>query len=89
MRTSRYRRGTLAVITGLLCLAVLASSGSAFAQAATGPLRVHPTNPRYFANAQGTAVYLTGSHTWGAMHDLWTSTYAPFDWNQHVAGGES
>ena len=30
---------------------------------ATGPLRVHPTNPRYFTDGSGKAIYLTGSHT--------------------------
>ena len=29
-----------------------------------GPLRVHPTNPRYFSDGSGKAVYLTRSHTW-------------------------
>jgi hypothetical protein len=30
--------------------------------AATGPLRVHPTNPRYFTDGSEKAIYLTGSH---------------------------
>jgi hypothetical protein len=30
--------------------------------AATGPLRVHPTNPRYFTDGSGKAIYLTGAH---------------------------
>ncbi|MEX2141363.1 MAG: DUF6298 domain-containing protein [Pirellulales bacterium] len=40
-----------------------------------GPLRVHPTNARYFmdgtknANGSLTAVYLTGSHTWANLID--------------------
>lgn len=29
-----------------------------------GPLRVHPTNPRYFTDDTGRAIYLTGSHYW-------------------------
>jgi hypothetical protein len=29
---------------------------------AAGPLRVHPTNPRYFTDGSGRVVYLTGSH---------------------------
>ena len=29
-----------------------------------GPLRVHPANGRYFTDASGRAIYLTGSHTW-------------------------
>lgn len=43
---------------------------------AAGPLRVHPTNPRYFTdgtqNTDGTfrAVYLTGAHTWASLADM-------------------
>lgn len=46
------------------------------AQAARGPLRVHPVNPRYFTDgtklADGSlkAVYLTGSHTWNNLVDM-------------------
>jgi uncharacterized protein DUF6298/collagenase-like protein with putative collagen-binding domain len=29
---------------------------------ATGPLRVHPTNPRYFTDGSLKAIYMTGSH---------------------------
>jgi len=36
---------------------------------AMGPLRVHPRNPRYFADGGGRAVYLTGSHTWSNLQD--------------------
>jgi hypothetical protein len=39
------------------------------AAVATGPLRVHPTNPRYFTDGSGKAIYLTGSHTWANMMD--------------------
>lgn len=33
------------------------------------PLKVHPSNPRYFTDASGRAVYLTGSHTWTNFQD--------------------
>jgi hypothetical protein len=36
-----------------------------------GPLRANPANPRYFADASGQAIYLTGSHTWAVMQDMW------------------
>jgi Family of unknown function (DUF6298) len=36
----------------------------------TGPLRVHPDNPRYFTDGSGRAVYLTGSHTWDTIVDM-------------------
>ena len=39
------------------------------AQTATGPLRVNPANPRYFADGSGKAIYLTGSHTWANLLD--------------------
>ena len=43
---------------------------------AKGPLRVHPTNPRYFTDGtrlpDGSlkAVYVTGSHTWNSLVDM-------------------
>ncbi len=33
------------------------------------PLRPHPRNPRYFQDAAGRAVYLTGSHHWDSLMD--------------------
>jgi hypothetical protein len=36
-----------------------------------GPLRHNPTNPRYFTDDTGQAIYLTGSHTWAVMQDMW------------------
>lgn len=50
----------------------------AFAKQATGPLRVHPANPRYFTVTDGSrspdgslrAVYLTGSHTWNNQQQI-------------------
>jgi len=35
-----------------------------------GPLRTHPTNPRYFTDESGRAIYLTGSHTWNNLQDM-------------------
>ena len=35
-----------------------------------GPLRVLPSNPRYFADGFGRAVYLTGSHNWSNFKDM-------------------
>jgi hypothetical protein len=53
------------VLVGAIVLALsVASIGAASGAAASGPLRVCPSNPRYFADASGRAVYLTGSHTW-------------------------
>ena len=62
----------------LLTAAAAAAVGAAMADArpvaassatvqTNGPLRPHPTNGRYFADATGRAVYLTGSHTWWTL----------------------
>jgi hypothetical protein len=40
---------------------------------ASGPLRICPGNPRYFADASGRAIYLTGSHTWSNFRDMGTT----------------
>lgn len=50
-----------------------------------GPLRVSPVNPRYFADASGQIVYLTGSHTWAILQDNGGSDPPPvFDYNQYL-----
>jgi hypothetical protein len=43
--------------------------------AGVGPLRVLSTNPRYFTDGTGKAVYLTGSHTWKNFQS--TATVSP------------
>jgi hypothetical protein len=49
-----------------------------------GPLRVCTANPRYFVDAGGRAVYLTGSHTWQSLQDGilpgYTTVTQPFDY---------
>ena len=35
-----------------------------------GPLRRHPTNPRYFTDDSGHAILLTGSHTWNNLVEM-------------------
>jgi hypothetical protein len=40
---------------------------------ATGPLRVLASNPRYFTDGSGKAIYLTGSHTWANLVDQGTT----------------
>jgi hypothetical protein len=47
-------------------------TGQAYAAKATGPLRVHPANPRYFADGSGKVIYLTESHTWYNLQDSGT-----------------
>jgi hypothetical protein len=47
-----------------------------------GPLRVHPDNPRYFADGEGRAVYLTGSHTWNNFQH--NGVYPAVDYDQYL-----
>jgi hypothetical protein len=67
-------------------------AGAGQTERAAGPLRVHPTNPRYFTdgtkNADGSlrAVYLTGSHTWNNLIDMdQADPPAPFDYDAYLA----
>lgn len=61
------------------------------ATAAQGPLRLHPTNPRYFTDgtklSDGSlkAVYLTGSHTWNNLVDMGRDDPPdPFDFDAYL-----
>ena len=50
-----------------LCISIgvmIMITSSANAYGINGPLRVHPTNPRYFTDDSGHVIYLTGSHMW-------------------------
>ena len=60
-----------------LIVAVLCTTpGALVAAPATGPLMIHPDNPRYFADGTKSpdgslkAVYLTGAHTWNNLVDM-------------------
>jgi len=54
-----------------------------------GPLRTCTANPRYFADASGRPVYLTGSHTWQSLQDGILSNYTtvsqPFDYTGYLS----
>jgi hypothetical protein len=59
------------------------------AQGATGsitaPLRTSTNHPNYFMDANGRAVYLTGSHTWNNFQDWGTDdSPQPFDFAAYV-----
>ncbi len=52
---------------------------------ATGPLRVHPSNPRYFTDGSGKAIYLTGSHNWWNLADGGDTNPPPaFDYTAYL-----
>ncbi len=50
-----------------------------------GPLRIHPDNPRYFADGAGRAVWLTGSHTWANLQERGVKGQTPdFDYDAYL-----
>lgn len=59
----------------LLCCGV-ALAGAGQTAPARGPLRLLQTNPRYFTDGTGKAIYLAGSHNWNNFQD-----------NGHRSGG--
>jgi hypothetical protein len=77
-------------LMAIWCLAPQHSS-LAGAAPATGPLRIHPDNPRYFTDGVKLpggalrAVYLTGSHTWDNLVDMGRSDPPePFDFTAYL-----
>lgn len=54
-------------------------------EAGGATLRIHPTNPRYFTDGTGRAIYLTGSHTWANLVDIGPSDPPPrFDFDAYL-----
>ena len=51
---------------------------------ATGPLRVHAANPRYFTDGSGQTIFLTGSHTWANFQDIGVAPLPKFDWPAYL-----
>ncbi|MDQ3248011.1 MAG: DUF6298 domain-containing protein, partial [Chloroflexota bacterium] len=49
-----------------------------------GALRVHPTNGRYFGDAGGRAIYLTGSHTWANVQEIKAAGDADFQYTEFL-----
>ncbi|MBI3922027.1 MAG: hypothetical protein HY318_11470 [Armatimonadetes bacterium] len=63
----------------LLVALTLTTRLAAVAGAARGPLRVHPTNPRYFTDGSGKPVVFIGDYTWGTFSDVDFDYKAQFD----------
>lgn len=53
----------------ILVIAACCTIAAVAAEPMKGPLRVHPSNPRYFTVDGQRAFYLTGSHTWQNLQD--------------------
>lgn len=52
------------------------------APSAAGPLTILPSNPRYFTDGTGRAVYLTGAHTWNNLQS--NGAYPPVDYAEYL-----
>lgn len=57
------------------------TAGTNNGDALSGTLRVSQSNPRYFTDGSGKAIYLTGSHTWANFKDNLPSA---FDYNGYL-----
>jgi hypothetical protein len=78
MSTTRHLPALLASLS--FCIA----SGTTHASA-PGPLIVHSDNPRWFAQPDGRAVWLTGSHTWAAFQERGIEGRTPdFDYGRYL-----
>jgi hypothetical protein len=84
------RELALFLLVGLLLIGCQRDVGTPLIQVrnkiAAGPLRVNLSNPRYFTNVSGAAIYLAGSHTWANLMDR-GSVNPPtvaFDYNAYV-----
>jgi hypothetical protein len=76
---------TVVLVTALFTALGLAAPVTLQAQPAKGPLRVLKSNPRYFTDGSGTAVYLVGSHTWPNLVDMGRSDPPePFDFEAYL-----
>jgi hypothetical protein len=76
-----------------VAMANLAQAGAPPPQAAStpapkpikAPLKALATNPNYFTDGSGKAIYLTGSHTWNTLQDWGTNdTIQPLDFQAFV-----
>ena len=95
MKANRERKGrfgyplSLGLLTifycGLACGPASAATGSEQeAHVARGPLRVLDSNPRYFTDGTGKAIYLTGSHNWNNLQDSGIEHITIFDYYTYL-----
>ncbi|HYV96469.1 MAG TPA: DUF6298 domain-containing protein [Gemmatimonadaceae bacterium] len=74
-----------ALATGVTTIRATAGNGVASVSVNVGtpggPLRPSAANSRYFTDNSGSAVYLSGSHTWNDLQDATNFVpFAPFNW---------
>lgn len=93
----KHTKVFLALLGVTIATEWIATLSPALAQApaqhkhATGPLRVHPDNPRYFTDGTRQSdgsfrvVYLTGSHVWNNLQDQGITSPPPaFDFDAYL-----
>lgn len=69
----------------LLMMMHIVIASAVLSDPATGPLRVCKENSRYFCDASGKAVYLTGSHVWYNLVDMGKTDPPPaFDFGKYL-----
>ncbi len=78
-------------LIALCSLLLFATVAPAQRKPAAGPLRVLESNPRWFTDGSGKAVFLTGSHTWQSLQDSGllikgepTNPPQPFDYDGYL-----
>lgn len=79
-------------ILSFICFAILMSGtvpaqepGTEYKKHFNGPLRILSSNPRYFTDNSGKAIYVTGSHTWANFQEHYTDKVpAVFDWKGYL-----
>ena len=72
-------------LTSIVLILVILLCKSAHAEPTNGPLRICPDNPRYFAEADGKAILLTGSHVWYNLVDMEAQDPPkPFDYEAYL-----
>lgn len=83
---------TIAILVSLIQLIVVSTCAAAepatnqsIPKPITAPLKALSTNPNYFTDGTGRAVYLTGSHTWNTFQDWGTNdSIQPLDFDAFV-----
>lgn len=85
MNNLKIQESFFIVLVKIFFLNLILFLSANFAYASMGPLKVHPTNTRYFVDGNGNAVYLTGSHVWSNLQDR-GNTYPPppFDFKNYL-----
>ena len=82
--TTRMISGTGTATLGATLMGAI-SCQAATDRSISGPLHVSRDNPRYFADAEGRVVYLTGSHTWPNLKDMGAAAPPPaFDFDGYL-----